>query len=77
MAPEIGENLGQNEAFIAEKRHDGQEEPNNIYVTTISNLVPSVPETFHARFPVAVKARIRDFGLWPTLKHPAARDKNL
>ena len=45
--------------------------------------LPRVPETFHARFAVSVVFIVtgaknfaaRDFGLWPTPKHPAARKK--
>ena len=40
--------------------------------------IPWVPETFLARFPVSVKSfAARGFGLRPTPKIPAAREKNL
>ena len=44
-----------------------------------SSIIPWVPKTFHARFPASTLVTLafdRKFvGLWPTPKHPSAREK--
>ena len=57
--------------------------PESKVLTDLVVKVPRVPETFHGRFAVSVVFIVtgaksfaaRDFGLWPTPKHPAARKK--